>query len=150
MVQNTFEKGAPMPRGDSRHMGIMQRSLGMTFPPVGMNASEDPSPAIRRAVQEFAQAWYWGDADGMLRTLHPDYVNRLVTLGTQSRPLGVQGSLGSQTPPDRRTVEVRILEVRKASASAVAELCGWVIHLHLARSAGPWKIVNAMWESRTA
>ncbi|WP_316412326.1 nuclear transport factor 2 family protein [Mesoterricola silvestris] len=115
-----------------------------------MNASEDPSPAIRRAVQEFAQAWYWGDSEGMLGTLHPDYVNRLVTLGTQSRPLGVQGSLGSQTPPDLRTVEVRILEVRKASASAVAELCGWVIHLHLAKSAGPWKIVNAMWESRTA
>lgn len=139
-----------MPRGDSRHMGIMQRSFGMTFPSVLPTAQEDPAPAIRRAVQDFAQAWYWGDPDAMLQTLHPDYVNRLVTLGTQSRPLGVQGSLGRQTPPDRRTVEVRILEVRKASASAVAELCGWVIHLHLARSAGPWKIVNAMWESRTA
>lgn len=85
----------------------------------------------------------------MLHSLHPDYVNRLITLGTESRPLGVQGGLGAQTPPDRRTVGVRILEVRRWSASAVAELCGWVIHLHLARATGQWKIVNAMWESRS-
>jgi hypothetical protein len=131
-------------------MGITQRSLGLGYSPGPLAAFEDPPLAIRRTVQDFAQAWYWGDSEAMLRSLHPDYVNRLVTLGTQSRPLGVQGGLGSQTPPDRRTVEVRILEVRKASASAVAELCGWVIHLHMARSAGPWKIVNAMWESKSA
>ena len=138
-----------MPRGDSKHMGIYKQSLGMV-PALGkLAAREEAVPAIRRTVQGFAEAWYWGDSEGMLGSLHPDYVNRLVTLGTTARPLGVQGSLGAQTPPNRRTVEVRILEVSRSSASALAELCGWVIHLHLARSTGQWKIVNAMWESKT-
>jgi hypothetical protein len=127
---------------------MIQRSLGLPEfagpPPL----KEEASASIRATVQDFAEAWYWGDTREMLRSLHPDYVNRLITLGTESRPLGVQGGLGAQTPPDRRTLSVRILEVSRWSASAVAELCGWVIHLHLARATGQWKIVNAMWESR--
>jgi hypothetical protein len=129
-------------------MGVFRQALGLA-PAIGsLPIREEAAPAIRRTVQLFAEAWYWGDSQAMLGCLHPDYVNRLITLGTASRPLGVQGELGAQTPPDRRTVDVRILEARRASASAVAELCGWVIHLHLARSSGQWKIVNAMWASK--
>jgi hypothetical protein len=123
--------------------------MGLPIPTGPPPAREEANLAIRVTVQTFAEAWYWGDNEGMLASLHPDYVNRLITLGTASRPLGVQGGLGEQTPPNLRTLDVRILEVRRWSASAVAELCGWVIHLHLARASGQWKIVNAMWESRS-
>ena len=137
-----------MPRGDTKNLGVVTRSLGLANPAGPPPRRDEATASIRTTVQDFAEAWYWGDSDAMLGTLHPDYVNRLITLGTDSRPLGVQGGLGAQTPPSRRTVAVRILEVRRWSASAVAELCGWVIHLHLARASGQWKIVNAMWESR--
>ena len=135
-----------MPRGESKHMGTFTRSLGLANPGGPPPAKEESAASIRRTVQVFAEAWYWGDTEEMLRSLHPDYVNRLITLGNESRPMGVQGGLGAQTPPNLRKVDVRILEVRRWSASAVAELCGWTIHLHLARATGQWKIVNAMWE----
>ena len=135
-----------MPRGESRTMGTTTRTFGATCPGGPPPPREESTAAIRRVVQAFAEAWYWGEAPGMLRCLHPDYVNRLISLGAEARPLGVQGALGAQTPADRRTLDVRILELRSGSASAVAEVAGWVIHLHLARSSGQWKIVNAMWE----
>ena len=136
-----------MPRGESRPMGTMTRSLGLARvagPPPGR---DENAAAIRSTVRAFADAWYWGDEQRMTASLHPDFVNRLVTLGAASRPLGVQAGLGVHTPPGMRTVSVRVLEVRTWSASAVAELSGWVIHLHLARASGQWRIVNAMWES---
>ena len=136
-----------MPRGESKHMGLFTRSLSLV--PGGPPPSrEETVSAIKRAVQAFADAWYWGDSRAMLATLHPDYVNRLITLGAENRPMGVQGNLGAQTPPSKRNMDIRIHEVRRWSASGVAEVAGWVIHLHLAKSTGQWKIVNAMWESR--
>jgi len=126
-------------------MGTFTRTVAMPRLPGPFPPKEEAAASIKGAVQDFADAWYWGDEKAMLRTLHPDYVNRLI--GSESRPLGVQGGLGTLTPPSKRTVDVRILEVRDWSASAVAELSGWVIHLHLARASGLWKIVNAMWAS---
>jgi len=60
--------------------------------------------------------------------------------------VGPQGRFGAKTAPGRRGLKVRVLDVRARSASAVAELAGWVLHLHLARGQGRWSIVNAMWE----
>lgn len=136
-----------MPRGESKHMGTFTRSLGLAAagPPP---SREESSAAIKRSVQAFADAWYWGDSKAMMATLHPDYVNRLITLGAETRPVGIQSALGAQTPPSLRRVDIRIHDVRRWSASAVAEVAGWIIHLHLAKATGQWKIVNAMWESR--
>jgi hypothetical protein len=128
-------------------MGTIKRTLGVARLPEPPPSREEACSAIRTTVQAFADAWYWGDDPAMARTLHPDFLNRLVTLGGEARPLGVQSQLGALTPPHLRSVEVRVLEVRHSAASAVAELCGWVIHLHLARASGQWRIVNAMWES---
>jgi hypothetical protein len=100
-------------------------------------------------VRAFADAWFWGDTAGMRAVLHPDFLNHLVTRGEEARPLGVQGTLGVHTPPSRRTVKARVLEVGGWTASAVAELGGWVIHLHLARAGCQWRIVNALWASRS-
>jgi hypothetical protein len=60
--------------------------------------------------------------------------------------VGLQGKLGSKIAPARRSLEVRVLDVRARSASAVAILGDWVLQVHLARAADRWSIVNAMWE----
>lgn len=139
-----------MPRGASRELGVVRKSIVLSGPADRGAPRKEAEPAILRTVQAFATAWFWGDTPGMMATLHPDYLNRLVTLGADSRPLGIQGALGVHTPPSQRTVRARVLDVRNWSASVIAELGGWVIHLHLARGGMDWKIVNAMWESRLA
>jgi hypothetical protein len=139
-----------MPRGASRELGVISGALRVGGPSGRAVPRRETEKAIVGTVQAFADAWFWGDSPGMNATLHPDYVNRLMALGAEARPFGIQAALGVFTPPSRRTVRVRVLEVRNWSASAVAELGGWVMHLHLARTEMGWKIVNAMWESRMA
>ena len=107
----------------------------------------------------FALAWFAGDAAAMAQCLHPDFVTRLMgvmgeTAGWLERgaqglvrtAVGLQGQFGAKTAPDRRCLNVRVLDVRSRSASAVAELGGWILQVHLARAEGRWRIVNAMWE----
>ena len=115
---------------------------------------EEPRFGIERSVRTFIDAWFEGDTGAMVRCLHPDYVHRLVAIDGRGEPprellrsnLGVQGQFGSLTTPERRRHEVRILDIRAHSASAVADLGEWVLQMHLARSGGQWNIVNAMWE----
>jgi hypothetical protein len=60
--------------------------------------------------------------------------------------VGLQATLGDKGEPPAGEPEVRVLDLRARSASAVATLGGWVLHLHLARAGRRWSIVNAMWE----
>jgi hypothetical protein len=146
------------------------------FPPgvpagLAVPTEAETRSAVEREVTAFAQAWFAGDAHAMTRCLHPDFVNRLLGVEAGVRRgdapglqgfdglddlkllddlvqgvVGLQGRLGPKTAPERRSLGVRVLDVRARSASAVAELAGWVLHVHLARGAGRWSIVNAMWE----
>ena len=115
--------------------------------------AEADRAAIEKDVAAFASAWFAGDAKAMTRCLHPDFVNRLMAVrgGPEAEEVvrdvvGLQGKFGSKTAPARRSLEVRVLDVRSRSASAVAVLGDWVLHVHLALAAGRWSIVNAMWE----
>jgi hypothetical protein len=120
---------------------------------------EESRAAIERDVAAFARAWFKDDAQAMMRCLHPDFVNRLMGVrgGAPAWPggdpgrlvrsvVGLQGGLGAMTAPGMRKLEVRVLDVRDRSASAVALLGDWVLHVHLARAGTRWSIVNAMWE----
>jgi hypothetical protein len=117
--------------------------------------SEDPRLAVERAVRQFAAAWFLGDCGAMLQCFHPDYLNRVASIDGRGEPardllrsaVGIQGQFGRMTPPDRRQQEVRVLDVRTNSASAVAIMGDWVLQIHLARTGGQWAIVNALWES---
>jgi hypothetical protein len=112
---------------------------------------------MAQCVRDFASAWFDGDHQGMLHALHPDYVHRLVGIDGKGEPgpgarglvkdaVGCQGNLGGATPPERRRLDVRILDVRRHSASAVAVLGDWTLQVHLARCGPRWCIVNVMWE----
>ena len=150
-----------MPRGQSKPSQILSSHLPVP-PAAGIRLldpgpgrpPEDPRPAIERTIKGFVDAWFQGDTGAMVRCLHPDYVHRLVAIDGRGEParellrdaVGVQGQFGSLTDPERRRQDIRILDVRAHSASAVAILGDWVLQIHLARSGGPWHIVNAMWE----
>lgn len=158
-----------MPRGQERMSSVRSAVLGSdvvmgrwTGPPAAME--EESRSAVEREVTTFAWAWFAGDAQAMVRCLHPEFVNRLMGLrrgqpGPGSEPgpgtdpeglvlseLGLQGTFGSKVAPARRSLEVRVLDVRSRSASALALLGGWVLHMHLARAGAHWSIVNAMWQ----
>jgi hypothetical protein len=152
-----------MPRGQERTSGVRSAVLGsgaMMGRWTGRPAvtEEEPRTAVEREVTEFAWAWFAGDAPAMMHCLHPEFVNRLMALrrggpgpggdpeGLVLSELGLQGKFGSKVAPGRRSLEVRVLDVRARSASALALLGGWVLHMHLARSGPHWSIVNAMWE----
>ena len=146
-----------MPRGQSKQSPVLASFLGSQLSdglaPRGGASAEEPRVAIEGSVARFAEAWFMGDSPGMLRCLHPDYVHRLASIDGRGEPrdllrsaLGIQGQFGSLTPPGRRRQEVRILDVRSHSASAVAIMGDWILQVHLARSGGQWSIVNALWE----
>lgn len=138
-----------MPRGDSKRVGTIRGNLALApaSPPSAAAGPGEACREIRGAVQVFVEAWYRGDDLGMRACLHPDFLNRLVTLGGDDSPMGVQGRLGAGIPAGERAAAIRVLDLRPGSASAVAELRGWVLHLHLARASGRWRIVNALWET---
>lgn len=157
-----------MPRGLTRPTGVRAGWLGRgpaagagVHPDLTLAAptAEESRSGIRRAVAGFARAWARNDAPAMGRCLHPDFVNRLMGLrsgreaaaggdpGQVVRSVaGLQATLGDKGVPPEGGPEVRVLDVRARSASAVAVLGGWVLHVHLAREGRRWSIVNAMWE----
>jgi hypothetical protein len=110
-------------------------------------------------VTGFVRAWARNDPAAMNRRLHPDFVNRLMGLrsareaGAGADPTlvvrtvaGLQAVLGDKGDRPAEAPQVQVLDVRVRSASAVALLGSWVLHLHLARAGRRWGIVNAMWE----
>ena len=149
-----------MPRGQEKQPGVKSGMLGSEPVFAGRRvlaalpaATAATRAAIEQDVAAFARAWFKGDAPAMIRCLHPDFVSRLmgVRAGAGSERVvqsvvGLQGKFGSLCAPDRRDLEVRVLDVRSRSASAVAILGDWVLQVHLARAGGRWSIVNAMWE----
>jgi hypothetical protein len=157
-----------MPRGLTKATGVRTGWLG-GGPAAGSGvhpglslagpSERESRSAIRRAVSGFARAWARNDAQAMGRCLHPDFVNRLMGLrsgreaaaggdpGQVVRSVaGLQATLGDKGAAPEGSPEVRVLDVRGRSASAVALLGGWVLHVHLARAGRSWSIVNAMWE----
>lgn len=141
-----------MPRGETKGVGLRSAMLGAQAMAGGWCLAEEAKDAIERDVAAFARAWFAGDAPAMVQSLHPDFVNRLMGVreagdeAAVGSVLGLQARFGSKIAPSRRSLEVRVLDVRSRSASAVAVLGDWVLHVHLARAGVRWRIVNAMWE----
>ena len=115
------------------------------------------SAAIRAAALDYVEGWYTGDAARMERALHPELAKRIVQTDNQGRSRigqqsaltlinGTRGGYGKQTPPAQQIKDVRILDIFGNSASARAEMSGWIDYMHLAKWNGEWKIVNVLWE----
>ena len=117
------------------------------------------STAIRAAALDYVEGFYDGDAARMTRALHPELVKRIVARDTLTKRdwLSQMGAAqlinttarggGRNTPPERRTKEVRILDIYENVASVRATMSGWIDYMHLAKVDGRWQIVNVLWEN---
>ncbi len=115
--------------------------------------------AIRQAALDYMQGWYEGDVERMRRSLHPELAKRAILLDpqtgaervqhlTQRNMLDMTQRGGGDAPVDKRRYEVSILDLNGDIASVRADSYDYVDYLHLARCAGQWLIVNALYADR--
>jgi hypothetical protein len=122
--------------------------------------SSADSAAIRATALDYVEGWYEGNAERMVRALHPELVKRIVVRDTTTGKTMVQGmgasvlvnstrhGYGKETPKERQQKEVRILDIFGNAASAKAVMADWVDYMQLAKVDGRWVIVNVLWERK--
>jgi hypothetical protein len=114
--------------------------------------------AIRQTVLNYLEAWYRGEPERGVESLHPDLAKRIV----RTHPESGQDSLenmsaarlierwrsgdGKATPPKNQKKRVTILDVHGRMASVKLEAAAWVDYMHLAKFNDRWVIVNVLWE----
>src|ERR1044072_37878 len=121
-------------------------------------ASDADLAAIKQTALEYVEGWYEGNPERMERALHPDLAKRIVRtdpksgrsrldhMGAMSLVLGVRAGGGKNTPKEKQTKEVYILDVFGNTASVKAVMSDWIDYLHIAKFSGRWVIVNVLWE----
>ena len=111
--------------------------------------------ALAATIADYYLGWYDADRDRMARALHPDLAKRgwlihdgahLLDTDTFETMVEFTGrGQGRTSDPDRRRYEVRAVEVYDDIASACVYAVPYVDYLHLVRTDGGWRIVNALW-----
>jgi hypothetical protein len=124
-------------------------------------AQEETAPdervLIEKAVRDYIDGWYEGDAERMRRALHPDLVKRRVVALPNGRE--VLDSVGADPMVEYTAMaggkdslkegmhnEVTILDVSPQTASVKTVSHQFIDYLHLAKVNGQWRIVNVLWE----
>ena len=114
--------------------------------------------AIRQTALDYIEGWYEGNAERMERALHPDLAKRIVMTNPQNNrnrldqmgALGlVQGTRrggGKQTPKEKQSKDITILDVYENAASVKIIASDWIDYLHIAKFNGRWVIINVLWE----
>ena len=128
-------------------------SLGVT---ATKGQSTEDSTAIRAAAMDYIEGYYTGDGDRMERALHPQLAKRIVEQGADGSVLhnmtaeqlimGTRRGGGKMMPPERKQMDVSILDIYRNVASVKIVAGDWIDYLHVARFDGQWVIVNVLWE----
>lgn len=124
--------------------------------PTQTPTTADDRAAIERAVMDYAQGWYNGDAERVQRSAHPDLVKRAfrpdpetgaLLLREVSRDrlvaLARQGG-GSDWPREALIFDIAILDVYGDIACVRAETAEYVDYLEMARGEDGWALVNVL------
>lgn len=118
------------------------------------------SAGIRAAALDYAEGWFEGNADRMMRAVSPELVKRIVVRDTATGKDMIQGmgstvlvnstrhGFGKATPADKQEKEVRIFDIFRGAAVAKVTMTDWIDYLQLARVDGRWVIVNVLWERK--
>jgi ketosteroid isomerase-like protein len=105
---------------------------------------------ITATVLDYFEGWFEGDVDRMDRALHPDLVKRQAgdSLGvtTKERMLDLTGA--GEGRADAGEIEIAIADVYEDIAAATVRGGPYHEYVHLVRTAGGWKIANALWRLR--
>jgi hypothetical protein len=128
-------------------------------PPRAATAAD--SAAIRRVALDYIEGWFAGDSARMRRALHPDLAKRAVMrdpqgrlfLDLQSADMLVRATgfaFGTSLPAARRWAQVEVLDVDGDLASVKLHSTQLVDYMHLVRWDGDWRILNVLWDVRSA
>jgi ketosteroid isomerase-like protein len=106
---------------------------------------------ITETVLDYFEGWFEGDAARMERALHPDLVKRdageLELTTKQDMVDATAAGVGKTRAAGRRiAIDVEVADVRGDAATAVARTAIYHEYLHLVRTAGGWRIANALWQ----
>lgn len=114
------------------------------------------SAAIRATAMDYIEGYYTGDGDRMTRALHPELAKRIVEQGAEGSVLRnmtaeqlitvTQRGGGTMLPPERKQMDVTILDIYRNAAAVKIVAGDWIDYLHVARVDGRWVIVNVLWE----
>ncbi len=105
---------------------------------------------MTRTVLDYFEGWFDGDVARMDRALHPDLAKRQAgeELGLTTKPRMVeltgQGA-GAEDRADGR-VDVTVHDVYGDIATASVDSATYHEYVHLVRTAGGWRIANALWQ----
>ena len=105
---------------------------------------------IRRAVLDYYEGWFEGDAERMERALHPELVKRRGgdSLGVTTAERMLELTRAGEGRADAGPIEIRIDDIEDGIASVTVDGGPYHEYLHLVRTAAGWKIANALWRSR--
>jgi len=89
----------------------------------------------------------------MERALHPGLAKRslaedAVSLNSDSAQEMIDATaagLGKRRDPEKREIDVRVVEIHEEIATVVVHSNVYREYLHIARTREGWKIVNALW-----
>ena len=114
--------------------------------------------AIKETVLGYIEAWYKGEPERGVKSLHPELAKRIVRLNPETgrNTLEQMSSStlakrwgsgdGKATPISHQLKKVTILDVYGHMASVKLEAAAWVDYMHLTKFNGEWVIVNILWE----
>jgi hypothetical protein len=113
--------------------------------------------AIRRAVHDYFEGWFEGDATRMERALDPglakrnlsqegDGIESLENLTAQDMIDATANGAGTKYELERRGFEVDVTDVYGTIANVVVHSGIYREYLGLVRTRDGWKIANALWQ----
>ena len=116
--------------------------------------------AIKQTVMNYLEAWYQGEPERGVGSLHPDLAKRIVRTDPESGQDILENMSaarlterwrsgeGKATPRENQKKEVTVLDVYGGMASVKLETAAWVDYMHLAKVNDQWVIVNVLWERK--
>jgi putative lumazine-binding protein len=122
-------------------------------------ASAADEAGVRRAVSDYVEGWFDGNAARMKRSLHPEFVKRcrgiegddpdaLETLSAREMIDATADGVGRREDAADRRIEIKIDYLEGGVASVQCFCHRYVDLLHLIDMPDGWKIVNAAWRLR--
>lgn len=113
---------------------------------------------IKQKVLAYIEAWYHGDAERGITSLHPELAKRIVRfqsesgqpyldeMGADSLADRWRSGDGKATPENKRQKTITLLDIFGNMASVRLETSSWVDYMHLAKINDDWVIVNILWK----
>ena len=124
-------------------------------------ADDGERAAIEKAVRDYLEGWYTGDAARMERALHPELAKRMVGSDPRSgrsflQPIGASAMIsftaagaGKLKPGEDAAIEIAVLDVFRSMAMVRAKSVAFMDYVQLGKLDGQWKVINVLWERMT-